>query len=198
MSITRKALVAMGIENEKAEQLLDMHLETVNGLKEVITSLKTENERIPTLSDELKQLKALKEQSDDYKAKYESEKSEFENFKKKLEIEKTDEAKKKAYRDLLEKNNIRKDKMDLIMRTVKLSDLNLQEDNTLENSEELNKSILKDWSDFVEHTAVKGTNAANPPVSSVRSFTREDIRGMSAEEINKNWEAIKVSLKNGE
>ena len=59
MSITRKALVAMGIENEKAEQLLDMHLETVNGLKEVITSLKTENERIPTLSDELKQLKAL-------------------------------------------------------------------------------------------------------------------------------------------
>ena len=198
MSITRKALVAMGIENEKAEQLLDMHLETVNGLKEVITSLKTENERIPTLSDELKQLKALKEQSDDYKAKYESEKSEFENFKKKLEIEKTDEAKKKAYRDLLEKNNIRKDKMDLIMRTVKLSDLNLQEDNTLENSEELNKSILKDWSDFVEHTAVKGTNAANPPVSSVRSFTREDIRGMSAEEINKNWESIKVSLKNGE
>ena len=198
MSITRKALVAMGIENEKAEQLLDMHLETVNGLKEVITSLKTENERIPTLSDELKQLKALKEQSDDYKAKYESEKSEFENFKKKLEIEKTDEAKKKAYRDLLEKNNIRKDKIDLIMRTVKLSDLNLQEDNTLENSEELNKSILKDWSDFVEHTAVKGTNAANPPVSSVRSFTREDIRGMSAEEINKNWEAIYVSLKNGE
>lgn len=198
MSITRKALVAMGIENEKAEQLLDMHLETVNGLKEVITSLKTENERIPTLSDELKQLKALKEQSDDYKAKYESEKSEFENFKKKLEIEKTDEAKKKAYRDLLEKNNIRKDKMDLIMRTVKLSDLNLQEDNTLENSEELNKSILKDWSDFVEHTAVKGTNAANPPISTVRSFTREDIRGMSSEEINKNWEAIKVSLKNGE
>ena len=198
MSITRKALVAMGIENEKAEQLLDMHLETVNGLKEVFTSLKTENERIPTLSDELKQLKALKEQSDDYKAKYESEKSEFENFKKKLEIEKTDEAKKKAYRDLLEKNNIRKDKMDLIMRTVRLSDLNLQEDNTLENSEELNKSILKDWSDFVEHTAVKGTNAANPPISTVRSFTREDIRGMSAEEINKNWEAIKVSLKNGE
>lgn len=198
MSITRKALVAMGIENEKAEQLLDMHLETVNGLKEVITSLKTENERIPTLSDELKQLKALKEQSDDYKVKYESEKSEFENFKKKLEIEKTDEAKKKAYRDLLEKNNIRKDKMDLIMRTVRLSDLNLQEDNTLENSEELNKSILKDWSDFVEHTAVKGTNAANPPISTVRSFTREDIRGMSAEEINKNWEAIKVSLKNGE
>lgn len=198
MSITRKALVAMGIENEKAEQLLDMHLETVNGLKEVITSLKTENERIPTLSDELKQLKALKEQSEDYKAKYESEKSEFENFKKKLEIERTDEAKKKAYIDLLEKNNIRKDKMDLIMRTVKLSDLNLQEDNTLENSEELNKSILKDWSDFVEHTAVKGTNAANPPISTVRSFTREDIRGMSAEEINKNWEAIKVSLKNGE
>ena len=198
MSITRKALVAMGIENEKAEQLLDMHLETVNGLKEVITSLKTENERIPTLSDELKQLKALKEQSDDYKVKYESEKSEFENFKKKLEIEKTDEAKKKANRDLLEKNNIRKDKIDLIMRTVKLSDLNLQEDNTLENSEELNKSILKDWSDFVEHTAVKGTNAANPPISTVRSFTREDIRGMSAEEINKNWEAIKVSLKNGE
>ena len=198
MSITRKALVAMGIENEKAEQLLDMHLETVNGLKEVITSLKTENERIPTLSDELKQLKALKEQSEDYKAKYESEKSEFENFKKKLEIERTDEAKTKAYRDLLEKNNIRKDKMDLIMRKVKLSDLNLQEDNTLENSEELNKSILKDWSDFVEHTAVKGTNAANPPISTVRSFTREDIRGMSAEEINKNWEAIKVSLKNGE
>lgn len=198
MSITRKALMAMGIENEKADQLLEMHLETVNGLKDVINNLKSENEKLPVLSDELEQLKASKEKSDDYKLKYETEKSEFENFKKKLEIEKTDEAKTKAYKDLLEKNNIRKDKMDLIMRTVKLSDLELQEDNTLANSEDLNKSILKDWSDFVEHTTIKGTNAANPPISNVRSFTKEDIRGMSAEEINKNWEAIKVSLKNGE
>ena len=36
MSITRKALVAMGIENEKAEQLLDMHLETVNKIRETL------------------------------------------------------------------------------------------------------------------------------------------------------------------
>ena len=65
MSITRKALVAMGIENEKAEQLLDMNLENVKALKEEINRLKTENEKIPTLPDEFKQLTALQEQSDD-------------------------------------------------------------------------------------------------------------------------------------
>ena len=48
MSITRKALVAMGIENEKAEQLLDLHLETVKGLKEVMTSIQTEDEETRT------------------------------------------------------------------------------------------------------------------------------------------------------
>lgn len=164
MSLTRKALTAMGIEGEKIDQIIELHMETVNGLKDQVANLKIEADKLPAISKELSDLKATQNNPDEYKEKYESEHEAFELFKKNIENEKLNSLKVTTFKQLLKENNIREDKMDLIMRTVKLDDLKLNKDNTFADKENLTKSILKDWSDFVEHTEVKGTNTATPPI----------------------------------
>lgn len=165
MSLTRKSLSAMGIEGEKMEQILDMHLETVNGLKDQISTYKTDALKVPEISKKLEELEKAQQNPDEYKAKYEQESKAFEDFKKQIETEKVNSTKKSAYTKLLEENKIKQSKWDLIMRTVKLDDLKLKDDTTLENSEDLNKGIVTDWADFVEHEVVKGVAVARPPIS---------------------------------
>ena len=162
MSLTRKALSAMGIEGDKIDQIIEMHSETVNGLKDQISEYKTKAEKLPEITKELDELKKATENPDEYKEKYESEKQAFEDFKKQLEIEKANSAKDKLYRQLLSENHVKSNKIDLIMRTVNLDKLELDGDK-LKDSADLNKAIINDWADFIETTEVKGTNTATPP-----------------------------------
>lgn len=179
MSLTRKALAAMGIEGEKIEQIIEMHSETVNGLKDQITEYKEKADKLPAITQELAELKKSAENPDEYKAKYESEKQAFEDFKKNIEIEKANSTKDKLYRKLLSENHVKSNKIDLIMRTVNLNDLELDGEDKLKDSENLNKSIMTDWQDFIETTEVKGTDTANPPYQSNQSI---DLSKLSMED----------------
>ena len=68
MSLTRKMLKAMGIEDEKIDQIIEAHTETVDGLKEQITQYKASAEKLPGVQKELDDLK--KDSSgNDYQAK---------------------------------------------------------------------------------------------------------------------------------
>jgi ribosomal protein L20A (L18A) len=162
MSLTRKALTAMGIEGEKVDQIIEMHSETVNSLKDQIAEYKEKASKLPEISKELDELKLSAQNPDEYKEKYESEKQAFEDFKKQLEIEKANSTKDKLYRQLLSENHVKSNKIDLIMRTVNLDKLELDGDK-LKDSADLNKAIMNDWADFIETTEVKGTDTATPP-----------------------------------
>ena len=50
---------------------------------------------------------------------------------------------------------------------------------------------------LVSTTTVKGATTATPPAQTPpKTFTRDEIRNMTPDEINKNFDAIKASLKN--
>lgn len=174
MAVTVKALEEMGIEGDKMEKIIEMHLETVNALKGKIENYKVDALKIPEMSKKLEELENAIKVSDEYKTKYEQETKSFSDFKRQLETEKVNDSKKSAYKKLLEENKVKQNKWDLIMRTVKLDDLNLKEDNTLENSEDLNKAIVTDWADFIEHEFTEGVKVARPPVSNSEKVIKEE------------------------
>ena len=91
MAITRKMLKAMGIEEEKIEQIIEAHTETVEGLKEkaeenaeaVKNLAKVQKE----LDDAKKDIEAMKK--DSFKVKYDAIKEEFEEYKNGIEKKET-------------------------------------------------------------------------------------------------------------
>ena len=71
----------------------------------------------------------------------------------------------------------------------------LDENGKIKDESKYVDSVKTEWADFIVSTNTKGADTATPPTNSKKSFSREDIDKMSPDEINKNWETIKNSLK---
>ena len=78
MALTRKMLKAMGIEEEKIDQIIEAHTETVDSFKEKVSEYKDKAEKY---DDVKKELDELKDGDNDWQKKYEKEHSDFEAYK---------------------------------------------------------------------------------------------------------------------
>ena len=174
MGLNREKLSELGINEEAAQEILKIHWSVVDGMKGRIEELRNSADRVPALTKELEKLKSENLSSSEYKNKYELEKKAFEDFKKNIETEKVNSTKDKLYRKLLAENHVKSNKIDLIMRTVNLDKLELDGEDKLKDSADLNKSIMKDWEDFIEVTEVKGTDTATPPKGNENAIEHSD------------------------
>lgn len=75
MALTRKMLKALGIDDDKADEIIDAHAETVSSLKQQVEDAKAHSSQAEALQKEVDELKQqLEDGSEDaYKAKYETE-----------------------------------------------------------------------------------------------------------------------------
>ena len=69
MALSRKMLRAMGIEDEKIDQIIEAHTESIDALKEQRDQYKADAEKLPALQKKLEELEAAGD--DGYKQKYE-------------------------------------------------------------------------------------------------------------------------------
>lgn len=195
MALTRKMLKAMGIEDDKIEQIIDAHSETVDALKTERDQFKTEAEKLPEIQRELETMK--NNSGDSWKTKYDSLKQDFEQFKNDQAAKEKRSMKESAYRSLLKQSGVSDKRVESVLRVTDLESVELNDDGTLKNSDKIIESIKSDWSDFIVSEQTQGAKTSNPPSnSSAKTFTADDIKRMSPAEINANFEAIKSSLRN--
>ena len=118
MALTRKSLKAMGIDEEKIEQIIEMHSETVEGLTGDMKRYKEDAEKLPSVQKKVAELEELSAQhaKDPYKVKYEGVKEEFDAYKKTVEGSKAMETKRAAYKKLLADCSISDKRHDATMK----------------------------------------------------------------------------------
>lgn len=177
MAFTRKMLKAMGIEEEKIDQIIDAHSETVDALKADRDAYKEDAAKLAAVQ---KELDALKAKGDDgYKAKYEAEKAAHDALKADIAAKETKKAKTDAYRELLKGANIDEKRIATILRAEAptIDKIELDADGKIKNAEQYTESIKSDWADFIVTQSAKGTNTATPPANggAASTKTKEDI-----------------------
>lgn len=177
MAFTRKMLKAMGIEDEKIDQIIDAHSETVDALKADRDAYKEDAAKLAAVQ---KELDALKAKGDDgYKAKYEAEKAAHDALKADIAAKETKQAKTDAYRELLKGANIDEKRIATILRAEAptIDKIELDADGKIKNAEQYTESIKSDWADFIVTQSAKGTNTATPPAhgGAASTKTKEDI-----------------------
>ena len=177
MAFTRKMLKAMNIEDEKIDQIIDAHSETVDALKAERDGFKEDAEKLAAVQ---KELDALKAKGDDgYKAKYEAEKAAHDALKADIAAKETKKAKTDAYRELLKGANIDEKRIATILRAEAptIDKIELDADGKIKNAEQYTESIKSDWADFIVTQSAKGTNTATPPANggAASTKTKEDI-----------------------
>ena len=177
MGFSRKMLKAMNIEEDKIEQIIDAHSETVDALKAERDGFKEDAAKLATVQKELDELKAKGD--DGYKAKYEAEKAAHDALKADIAAKETKKAKTDAYRELLKGANIDEKRIATILRAEAptIDKIELDADGKIKNAEQYTESIKSDWADFIVTQSAKGANTATPPANggTATTKTKEDI-----------------------
>lgn len=184
MALTRKFLSAMAVDEEKIEEIINAHVETVNGLKDKLSDAEEKAKQYDELetkyNEAVNKIKALEsDNTDEYKEKYEAEVKAFEKYKADVEAEETLRKKDTAYRALLKEAGISEKRYDAIMKVTDLEGIELDGDNIKDKDKTL-EAVKEEWSDFVVTQKQRGAKTDNPPTNggSGATMTREQVRAI--------------------
>ena len=194
MALTRKSLKAMGLTDEQVDSIIEMHTDTVDGLKEQVNTYKADAEKLPNVQKELDDLKAMGDGG--YKDKYEKEHKAFEDYKADVTAKESKAAKEKAVRAYFESKNITGSNLDLAMRGCgeEMAALVMDGDK-IKDTTSLDALIDGAYKSLVYTEHTQGANPATPPANNpAKNYTTAEIKNMSAAQINANWDSIKASL----
>lgn len=178
MALTRRALKAMGIEDEKIDEIITMHTETVDGLKADVAKYKADAETLPEVQRQLEKAQNDLEagKKDSWKVKYEAIKEEFEGYKSEQTKKETRAAKEKAYRELLKQAGVSEKRLDAVLRVSDLDGVELDENGAIKDADKLTTSIKSEWADFIQTTTTRGASTATPPANGGgTAMTKADI-----------------------
>lgn len=169
MSLTRKMLKAMGIEEEKIDQIIEAHTETVDGFKDKLNDYKDKAEKYDGVK---KELDDLKDGDNDWQKKYEKEHSDFEAYKTDITAKETKRTKEHAYRELLRGAGVSEKRLDAILKVTNLDSVELDKDGKIKDADKHTETVKTEWADFVETTSTQGANTANPPANTGKGTTK--------------------------
>lgn len=176
MALTRKSLKAMGLTDEQVDSIVEMHTETVDGLKD---KLKTAEEKANQLDGVQKELDALKAKGgDDYKARAEKAEKALNDYKAEVAAKETKAAKESAVRAYFEGKSITGGNLNIAMRGAKdeINGLELDADGKIKDTSALDALVGGEYAALVVTTQTRGANTATPPAGNGGSkLTRADI-----------------------
>lgn len=167
MALTRKFLTALGIEPDKAEEIITAHTETVEALKKQRDDYKVDAEKLPGIQKELDELQkaAEKNANNPYKAQYEELKAEYDKYKADVTAKETKAKKESAYKALLKEAGVSEKRIDSILKVTAIDQLEIDNEGKIKEAEEQLKHIKEEWADFIPTQTQQGAQTSTPPTN---------------------------------
>ena len=156
---------------EKAQKIMDEHINVTNGLKDERDNYKAEAEKAADLQKQLDD----KANGENWQEKYEKEHEAFEDFKKQTAADAEAGRVRAAYRKLLSGEGISEKRIDSILKVTDFSKMKLDKDGNLEREEDLKTAINDEWGDFKTTVTEKGAVVEKPPQVGKATKTKEEI-----------------------
>lgn len=162
VALTRKLLKSMGIEDEKIDQIIEAHTETVDALKAERDGYKADAAKLGEVERELEALRSAP--GDDFQAKYESEHEAFESYKAEVKAQRAHDEKARLYRGLLREAGVDERRIDSVMRVADLDKVTVK-GGAIEDHDKALEGIKGEWSDFIPQTQTKPAQVQTPPAN---------------------------------
>ena len=191
MTLTRKMLKAMGIEEDKIDQIVEAHAETVDALKDKLKTAEADSEKLKAVQRELDDLKA----NGDYKDKYEAEHKAFEDYKNAQTAQEAQTAKEQAARAYFEGKGITGANLDIAMRGAKdeIGSLELDGDK-IKDAKALADLVSGTYAGLIVTKTTQGAATATPPTNTGggSAMTKADI--LAIKDTGERQKAIAANL----
>ena len=163
MSLTRRMLKAMGIEDEKIDEIINAHTETVNALKEERDNYKKDAEELPNVTKERDKYKEQAEKENPFEQKYNELKEKHDKYVAEQTAKETKAKKQEAYKELLKSVGVSEKRLSAILKVTDLSAIELDEDGKIKDASDLENTVKSEWADFIETASEKGAPTPTPP-----------------------------------
>ncbi len=181
MAFRRSTLSAMGLTDSQVESIIELHTETVNGLKAEIDKYKEAAEKLPVVQEQLNkansELEATKK--DDYKGKYESEKAAHDKLKADISAKETTAKKASAFKALLKEKGYSDYAVGKIAKYSGTDKIELDEEGKISNSAKLLETVESEWSEFKPDAGTVRHTPVTPPTGGKIQRTMDDIMKIS-------------------
>lgn len=159
MAFSRKTLKAMGFTDEQVESLIEMHSETVEGLKSQMEKYKADAEKLPNVQKELETAKeAAKNSGDAQKIQ-----KDFDDYKAEVQAKETKAKKESALRKVAKDAGLTEAG---IAKALKYSDyaaIELDDKGEIKTAKDLIKSLKEEWPEHLVKENGNGAPTATPP-----------------------------------
>lgn len=175
MALTRKFLSALGIDEEKADEIIKAHTDTTDALKEERDRFKGDAEKLPNVQKELDDLKKQVDGDNPFEQKFNDLKKEFDEYKTEVENKELTSKKVVALKKALKEIGIPEKRFDAIVRLSDLNKIELEDDGNVKDAETLKERLKSDWADYISTESVQGANVDNPPNNTGGTMSKDDI-----------------------
>lgn len=190
MALTQAMLKAMGIEDEKREQILEAHQGVLESIKKERDELREQAAKVPALEKQVEDMKAA-QPTEDWEKKYGELQAEFESYKSQVATERAEQEKARLYRSMLREAGVDEKRIDSIMKVTDLSGISVSE-GAIADADTVKETIAKEWGDFIAHTNTQGASVENPPSNSGAKMTRDEI--MAIKDTSARQQAIAENI----
>jgi hypothetical protein len=168
MGFSRNWLKTMGLTDEQVQSIMEEHTSVTDSLKAQRDKAQTDAKDLKDKADKAdelqKEIDGLKS-GEDFKAKYEKEHQDFEDYKKSVAEEAQKAKAKAAYRQLLLDEKINEKRVDSVLKLTDFSEIKLDKDGKLENLDALKENIGKEWGEFKVTTKERKQIVPTPPAN---------------------------------
>ena len=188
MSLTRKYLKALDIDETKIDQIIEQHIETLDSVKTERDEYKEKAEaaaeiqkKLDAMTKERDKLQIKLDDDNSYKAKYDAEHQAFEDYKKGVDADKVKTNKVNAYKALLKKAGVKDtdngNRYNDIVRITDFDAIELDDNGNIKDADSVVESIKSEWSGFVATTKTTGADTETPPANNHgdKKMTIEEI-----------------------
>lgn len=167
MALTRKMLKAMGIEDDKADQIIEAHAESVDALKKQRDDAKAEADSVPELRKQLEEAQKAAA-GDDAAERLKSVQDEFAAYKADVEAKEARATAERLFREQLRAAKVDDRYADLAVKDMDPSQYAVK-DGTFEDADAVEKAVAgfaEKYPQFITSTSTQGASTGNPPANS--------------------------------
>lgn len=165
MAFTRKYLKALGIEEEKIDEIIGEHSETVEALKAQIAQGEEAKKQLPELQKQLEAAQAAAAASPDAAAVQ----KQFDEFKGTVAAEKALAAKRVAVESALRAAGANEKALKLLMNAVDANALELSEKGEATNADAVLAPVKTQFADFFGTPGAQGVPPVTPPLGNPKA-----------------------------
>lgn len=188
MALTRKMLKAMGIEDEKIDQVIEEHAETVSALKKQRDDAQAKADSVPELEKQLEAAKKAAEAAsgDEAVEKLKAVQDEFAAYKAGVEEREAHATAERLLREQLKAAKLDDRYADLAIKDMDPSQYAVK-DGEFEDAAAVEKAVkafAEKYPQFVTTTNTTGADVAHPPATGGGALTKEQFAKMTLRERN--------------